>query len=242
MDTLLQPYFTWTNLLLAALLLWGGYFLLRYVNEKLRGSTLLGKHQRSVTNFIATFLLLFEPITVLMLSMIFLFINPPVHGIILLAIGIGTFGRIRDYLSGRIILTSPLVAEGKRMKTSRYAGTITRIGRMGLYLQTGEGLHFVNYSNLIIEGFSLTTGKEVGGYYLLNIRPVKKEDQEPLRELADRFVTTPYLDRTFKPEISLNERDAQQIDARIAVREELHLRELLELMAEWGYPATVARK
>lgn len=242
MEGLMKPYFTWTNLLLAALLLWGFYFLLRLVIERLNKSVWLGRHQRRVTAFLAAFLLLFEPITVLVLSMIFLFINPFVHGIFLLVIILAAFSRIRDYLSGRIILTSPLVTEGKSMKTSRYGGTISRIGRMGLYLQTGEGLHFVNYSTLLTDGFSLATGKEVGGYYQLIITMAEEAKTNPLRELAERFVSTPYLDRTFKPVLVRSENNPRQIDARISVREDQHLRELLELMAEWGYPATVAKK
>ena len=62
------------------------------------------------------------------------------------------FSRIRDYLSGRIILFNPLIGVGKRMRTDKSTGVISKISRIGLYLQTGEGLHFVNYTTLLTEG------------------------------------------------------------------------------------------
>ncbi len=241
MEALLQPYFTWTNLLLAALLLWGSYFLLSYLHQRLQGSVILGRYQRRTVELLSTFLLLFEPITVLIITMIFLFINPLTHGILLLVVILATFTRIRDYVSGRIILTSSLLAEGKRMKTAKSAGVVSRIGRMGVHLQTGEGLHFVNYSNLLTEGYSLTAGKEIGGYFQLHIQPPEGEER-PLRFLENKFVTTPYLDRAIKPELQFREENSREIKARIAVREDQHLRELLALLREWGYPARVARK
>lgn len=238
----MQPYFNWTNLILVALLLWGVYLLLSYLKRSMQGSALLGRHQRRAMEILSGFLLLYEPLTVLTLTMIFLFINPFTHGIMLMVIILAAFTRIRDYVSGRIIQTSSLLVEGKRMKTAKSTGVISRIGRMGLYLQTGEGLHFVNYSKLLTEGYSLATGKEVGGYYQLHILPKEMEEEESIRFLENKFVSTPYLDRSFRPELTINEKNDREIMARIAVREDQHLRELLQLMEEWGYPARIARK
>lgn len=238
----MQPYFTWTNLVVVALLLWGGYLLLSYLKRSLQGSGFMGRYQRPAMALLAGFLLLYEPITVLTLAMIFLLINPFTNGILLLVVILAGFTRIRDYVSGRIIQASSLLVEGKRMKTTKSTGVISRISRMGIYLQTGEGLHFVNYSHLLTEGYSLATGKEIGGYYQLHIRPREPEPFRPLAFLENKFVSTPYLDRTFKPELTLDEKNDGEILARIAVREDQHLRELLDLMTEWGYPATVTRK
>jgi hypothetical protein len=242
MEALLQPYFNWTNLILTAILLWGGYLLLSYLKRSMQGSTLFGRYQRRAMELLSGFLLFYEPFTVLTLTMIFLFINPFTHGIMLLVVILAAFMRIRDYVSGRIIQTSSLLVEGKRMKTAKSTGVISRIGRMGLYLQTGEGLHFVNYSNLLTEGYSLATGKEIGGYYQLHILPEVMDKGRPFRFLENKFVITPYLDRTFKPELTLNPKNDREIMARIAVREDQHLQELLQLMEEWGYPAQVAKK
>lgn len=243
MSELMQPYFTWTNFLLAALSLWGGYWLLLFLRRRMANGVLFGRYQQRITDGISTFLLLYEPLTILLLTLVFFFINPIMHGILLLLLTIGGFGRIRDYLSGRIILATSLVGEGKRMETLKSSGVISRVGRIGLYLQTGDSLRFVNYSSLLTKGYSVTTGEETGGYYQLDI--IVEQEEKPtdaLTWLADRFVSTPYLERSFKPELKWADERAQRISARVSVREEQHLRELLELMEEWGFKATVARK
>ncbi len=239
----MQPYFTWFNLFLTALLLWGVYWVLVLVRRRMRSGVLFGRYQQPIVNGISTFLLLYEPITILVLTVEFFFINPFMHGIVLALLTMAGFNRIRDYLSGRIILATSLVGEGKRMKTPQGSGMISRIGRIGLYLQTGDSLQFVNYSKLVTGGYSLSTGQEVGGYYQLNVKV--NEDDKPedrLRWLSDKFLNAPYLDRTFKPELTFAEGRKDKINARVSVREEQHLRELLELMEEWGYPATLAKK
>lgn len=241
MERLLNPLFGWIDLLVASLLLYGVYALVSLLINRLDKTKRPEGFRARTHQILSVGLLLFEPVAALMLIMIFVFINPPVHGlIVLLLIGAG-FSRIRDYLSGRIVLFTPLISVGKRMKTDRYTGVISRINRIGLYLQTGEGLHFVNYTSLLTEGYSLITGKDIGGYYQLVLTP-PEDSHESLRELTDRLTTTPYLDRSFRPELAYAENDEDRIQARLSVREEKHLNELLALLREWGYPATIAQR
>ena len=241
MDQLLHAYFSWTDLLLAAVLLYAIYALLYLLKERLERTKRVEGFRAGAYRIVAPLLLLYQPITVLVLAMVFVFINPVLHGTILLLIVAAGFTRIRDYLSGRIILFNPLVTVGKRMRTEKSTGVISRISPIGLYLQTGEGLHFINYTTLLTEGYSLITGKDIGGYYQLQLTP-PAEVEHPLRNLADRLVTVPYLDRSFKPELTLAGREQPRINARLSVREEKNLTELLALLQEWGYPATIAKR
>lgn len=241
MDQLLQSYYNWLDLLVAALALYGIYVLLLVVKDRLEQTKRLEGFRATAYSIVAPFLLIYEPLTVLLLAMVFMFINPVLHGAILLLVIVAGFTRLRDYLSGRIVLFNPLIKVGKRMKADKFTGVISRISRIGLYLQTGEGLHFVNYTRLLTEGYSLITGKEIGGYYQLAIQS-KPEKEGDLEELADRLTTTPYLDRSFKPELTYAGREQQRINARLSVREEKHLTELLALLNEWGYPATIAKR
>lgn len=241
MSPLLYSYFSWTDLLLAALLLYAIYALLYLVKGRLERTKRVEGFRAGAYRVVAPLLLLYQPITVLVLAMIFIFINPVLHGTILLLVVAAGFSRIRDYLSGRIILFNPLVTVGKRMRTEKSKGVISRISLIGLYLQTGEGLHFINYTTLLTEGYSLVTGKDIGGYYQLHLTPPAGAEA-PLQTLADRLTTTPYLDRSFRPELAYAGREQQRINARLSVREEKHLTELLSLLDEWGYPATLAKR
>lgn len=242
MDLLLRHYYNWLDLLAAAVILYGVYLLLLLIRDRLTRTKRTGGFRATVHKLVASFLLLYEPISVLVLAMIFLFIDPVTHGVILLLLVLAGFNRIRDYLSGRIVLFNPLVVVGKRMHADKSTGVISRISRVGIYLQTGEGLHFVNYTTLLTEGFSLITGKDIGGFYQLHINTQEHNRDEALRELVDRLMTTPYLNRGFRPELTFAGSKEQRIQARISVREEQHLRELLALMEEWGYPATIAKR
>ena len=241
MEYLLLPLFRWIDLVLAALILYGIYALLFLLRERLEKTRRAEGFRARAYHAIAATLLLYEPLAILILLMVFVFINPAVHGLLVLLVIVAGFSRIRDYLSGRIVLFTPLISVGKRMKTERHTGVISRIDRIGLYLQTGEGLHFVNYSALLTGGYSLITGKDIGGYYQLLLTPPEKVEH-PLRELGDRLTTTPYLDRSFRPELAYAENRDGKIQARLSVREEKHLTELLALLREWGYPATIAKR
>ena len=241
MENFLLPRFGWMDLLFAALILYGAYALLYLLRDRLDKSRRPDGIRARAFHALAAGLLLYEPLVVLILVMIFVFINPAVHGLIALLVIVAGFSRIRDYLSGRIVLFTPLIAVGKRMKTERHTGVISRIDRIGLYLQTGEGLHFINYTDLLTHGYSLVTGKDIGGYYQLSLTP-PPERENALQELADRLTTTPYLDRSFRPELSYAEYGRDRIQARLSVREEKHLTELLALLQEWGYPATIAKR
>lgn len=242
MELFLQSYYSWFDLLVVALLLYGIYALLLLVRERLERTKRMEGFRAATYGIVAPFLLLYEPITVLVLALIFVFINPVLHGTILLLLIVAGFTRIRDYLSGRIVLFNPLISVGKRMKADKFTGVISRISRIGLYLQTGEGLHFVNYTTLLTHGYSLITGKDIGGYYQLHINATGDDKEDTLRLLADRLTTTPYLDRSFRPELTFAGREEQRIQARVSVREEQHLKELLALLTEWGYPATIAKR
>lgn len=242
MENWIPTYFTWPFLAFIALVLWGFYALLVYLRNRLQRSSGRGGWRRSLLHIVAGFLLVYEPFTILTLAVIFLFVNPLPHAVLLLILFIAGFSRIKEYFSGRILLFSPLIRAGKRMTAGKHTGVISRIGRLGLYLQTGEGLHFVNYSNLLSNGYSIVKSKEVGGFYSLNITtPDREEQAHPIRYLENKFISTPFLNRAFKPELSPGKQE-NRVKARISVREEKHLRQLLKLLDEWGYPATIAGK
>jgi hypothetical protein len=240
MDLLLYRYFGWFDLVVAALLLYGSYALLYVIRGRLENSKRAEGFRAAAYRVITPLLLLYQPLTVLILATIFVFINPLVHGLLLLVVVAAGFPRLRDYLSGRVILFNPLVSVGKRVRTSAATGVISRISRIGLYLQTAEGLHFVNYTTLLTQGYSLITGKNIGGYYQLLLTPPPERDH-PIQDLLDRFTTTPYLDRSYRPEISPGKGDGR-IHARVSVREEQQLTELLSLIGEWGYSAQVGKR
>ena len=167
-------------------------------------------------------------------------INPVFHGLLLALLIFAGFSPIRNYVTGQIVQSNPNIVVGKRIKVEKLKGMISGIGRLNLQLQTREGLHYINYTKLLSEGYTLISGDEVGGLYQLEIRPLQTDTKiDQIEHLMDQLATAPYLDWNHKPELRRSTKEPDQINARLLVREESHLHELAALIGEWGYECKV---
>ncbi len=61
-------------------------------------------------------------------------------------------------------------------------------------------------------------------------------------QLMDLLATAPYLDRNYKPEILKSNEVPNQLNAKIMVKEESHLYELISLINEWGFACKLSKK
>ena len=239
-DFLTKQYFTWSKFLLSYLFFLGLYFLLEFLKRILTKYNFLGKFQSDVKSIIKHSLLVYEAVALLILSSAFVLINPIYHGIlaaIILAVG---FNHIKNYFSGRIVQFDQSVAEGKRLKTLDSQGVIFKKGRLGLKLRTQKGVQFINYSSLISNGYTLLTGVEVGGFYELKIQPKDLEIKiDYLTVLRDLFTTAPYLDLSHKPQLERMDDESKTILARVEVKEESHLQDLVTLIKERNFSCQV---
>ncbi|MFT6321123.1 MAG: hypothetical protein ACJAT4_002052 [Granulosicoccus sp.] len=239
-DFLTKQYFTWSKFFLSSLFFLGLYFLLEFLSRVLTKYNFLGKFQSDVKSIIRHSLLVFEAVALLILGSAFVLIDPIYHGIlaaIILAVG---FSHIKNYFSGRIVQFDQSVVEGKRLKTLDSQGVIFKKGRLGLKLRTQKGVQFINYSSLISDGYTLLTGIEVGGFYELKIQPKDLEvKKDHLNILRDLFTTTPYLDMSHKPQLEKVDDESKTILARVEVKEESHLQDLVTLIKERNFSCQV---
>ena len=83
------------------------------------------------------------------------------------------------------------------------------------------------------EGFTQSSGEEVGGFYKLKVSSKEDNKKNDLLKLKDLMVTTPYLDWNYQPTFTETDKNAYQV--RLMVREEGHLQDLVRLVEEWGY-------
>ncbi|MFK7772447.1 MAG: hypothetical protein AB8F94_09915 [Saprospiraceae bacterium] len=239
-DFLAKSYFTWWKFLLSSLFFLGLYFLLEFLSRILTKYNFLGKYQSDIKSMIKHSLLIFEAVALLILGSAFVLINPIYHGIlaaIILAVG---FNHIKNYFSGRIVQFDQSVVEGKRLRTLDSQGVIFEKGRLGLKLRTQKGVQFINYSSLISNGYTLLTGIEVGGFYELKIQPKNPEVKtDYLIILRDLLTTTPYLDLSHKPQLERVDDESKTILARVEVKEENHLQDLVTLIKERNFSCQV---
>lgn len=237
---LTKKYFTWWKFFLSILFFLGLYFFLRFISQILDKYIFLGKFQSDVKRIIKHSMLIYEAIVLLVLGGAFVLINPISHGILTLLIFAAGFSHVRNYFSGRIVQFDRSVEEGKRLKTLDSQGVIFEKGRLGLKLRTQKGVQFINYSSLISDGYTLLSGVEVGVFYELEIQPKDLEEKKDyLTFLRDLFTTAPYLDLKHRPQLETLNDESKTFLAKVEVKEESHLQDLVSLIKERNFSCKV---
>ena len=232
MEHLLLPRFTWTQLIGIGILLFVLYWGLRMLLRLLESTRFLGRLQPAAVRMLRYLNVVFEPLAILIFLLVFVFINPPLHGLLVGLLLLLGFRQLRNYLSGRLVQNEDNIIVGKVLKTSNLQGIVSKMGRLGLHLQTSDGLHFINYQRLLDDGYTLISGEEVGGFYKLILTPQSSDKQAP--PLRDLLVTTPYVDWQRPPRLHTNGED-DRTTLEVLLKEEGHLQELIDLIREWGY-------
>ena len=106
----------------------------------------------------------------------------------------------------------------------------------GIKLKTNSGAHFINYSKLLTEGYTLLSGEEIGGFYKLQLSPQSENmPLAPKQDLMNRLTTTPYIDWNHRPELQNSNDDPKVFFARLVLRDKSNFHDLLSLIDEWGY-------
>ena len=235
--------YNWGNWLTAAIGLTVLYFILQFIDRRLSKVHFFGKRQVQVQQVIQTVLLIYEPVALLVLGVGFVFINPLFHGLGLGIVFLVGFAHVRNYLNGRVIQFDKNIKTGTRLSTGELNGYISKKGRLGLRLANDRGLHYVNYSKVLTDGYLLHAGEQIGGYYRLKISPKEISSKIPSnKKVMDMLVASPYLDWEHKPDFYFSEKEPNQLNARISVKEEDHLYDLISLIGEWGYETEIVKK
>ncbi len=238
MEVLFAKQFNWIELGLAAVFLLLVYFLLQFLQRIVSRAGFLRNMRFAIEDGIHQLLLFYEPLAGIILIGILVFINPVLHGSLLILLILLGYKQLRNYVSGRVIRINKSLSAGKKIKVDNQQGIISVVGRQGIEIQTDEGLHFIPYQHLQEKGYTLISGQEIGGFYQLELLP-KDEKAKPavLQEgLMNLLAATPYLDIQFKPELTVRD---QTIHARVLLKEEQHLSALLALIEDWGYQGKV---
>ena len=224
MENLFAVHFSWADFFVAAILLWTLFFLLRFIAGFLSKTTFLKRYRIRVIKAIHAILLIYEPLVLLILSSIFVWINPAIHGSIMILLLLVNFNYLKSYITGRIIQLNNALSVGNRLSIQGVQGILSKVGRLGLHLKTSKGLQFFSYTHLFQEGFMMLSGEEIGGFYQLKITPSESMDKADYKErFLDLLITAPYLDRNFKPEVRQSGEFPETLNAKVAVKEENHL-------------------
>lgn len=246
MEELITSRISWLAWLLFCLLLLGGYFLLHFAERLLNRVSFRWVEQSPVREVMRNLVIVFEPAALLMAASSFFIVRPVTNGLILLLVLLVSFAHIRNYFTGKLLAIQASLDVGKRMRTGGVQGRIAHLGRLGMRLQTSEGLHHIDYGKLQTQGFALLAGEEVGGLYRLRVRLKGNENgkKPDPRRLEDLLASAPYPEWSHTPDIQPGTESADaggrsHLDIQVLLKEEDHLHELMRLIDEWGYVCEV---
>lgn len=230
---------SWTQLFVAIVFLALLYLILMTASRVTGRSNLFGRFSERIHNFLELLLKIFEPISLLLITVLFVAINPLIHGLIVLLILIFTFGLIRNYVYSWLFAVAHHLNVGQRIQVDGTKGVIKDMQRLGLTLQTKNGAKFIQYSSLMQGGYMILKGEEIGGLHQLVLSP-NGEDAPTFQKIKNRLFSCPYVDWNYKPKINTAGKDAR-INVQLLLREEQHLSHLKRLIEEWGYNCTVSK-
>ena len=235
--------YSWGSFLMIALLVIGLFLLLQLAEQRLTRILLPASIQVRINRLLHKIILVYEPVAAFILISVFVLVDPFHHGLFVGLILLVTFPHFKNYMSGRLAGFNSGIKKGELLRCGELSGIISKLGRLGLYLQTHQGNHFVSYSNLLAEGYTLISEEEIGGFYHLNIQSLNNEDstETQLNDLSDRMVMAPYQAPGHKPELFISGENSDQLTARVMVKEERHLQEFISLIMEWGYTCSAIK-
>jgi hypothetical protein len=181
--------------------------------------------------FIHKLLLIYEPVAVLIFTTALFLVDPFRHGLIILILLIVGFPSLKNYINGRLLLLGTSLSKATRIQTSTIKGAIIRWERLGLYLQTEDGLRHIPYSHLVEQGFTLISGERMGHLVDFNLIP-EDSNNSSFEKLKGIIATCPYLDPTHKPNLM---EMPDHVRASLILRDEMYLTDLIQVLAEWGW-------
>lgn len=244
MDYLWQVHYdySWSGLFGIALRLGLVYALLLLGQRLLARQSTLKSWQEYLQRFLQYAEVLFEPLALLLIFSYFILIQPFYHGLIFALALFAGLQHLRNYWCGRILLLDPNLRIGTRLYHQEQGGLITNIGRLGIRLQTNKGLLFINYEDLLKNGYTMLTGEESGSFFRLKIKASPEAEQAPdTRRLEELLQVVPYLNWQHQPQVQTNSGENEQWTVSLALHEERHLNDLIERLAEQDFLARITK-
>lgn len=231
---------SWLGLLSLGLGLLAFYFALRLAYRLMAGASVSSRLLTTGRRLLRSALFLYEPLAILAWSAFFVFINPALHSLLVGVLVLAGYPHIRNYVSGRLIRLGHAIVPGKKLRSGAVQGAVSKLGRLGLYLQADDGRHYLSYSHLWDDGYTLLSGEDVSGVFHLSVRRKEEEGSDDVEvQLMDILATTPYLDWNHKPEWATGGAYDERFELRVVLKQEAHLRELMQLLEELGYSCKV---
>jgi len=226
------PWSLWFFALLVVLVI---YVLLLLTKKVVDEVNILESKRRPILELLGIILRIYEPLAILSLLVGFVFINPLLHGLLSALIFVLAFNPIKNYVNGRLFLLMHHLEVGQRLRVNETEGIIRKVGMMGISLQTQDGIRFINYGILLSDGYLLLKGEKIGQLYQLLISQNEDKKSLTVSNINKQLFSCPYIDWSMRPQVTKNKESQHSYFVQVLVREDTHLKSLMDVIKEWGY-------
>lgn len=231
----LTPYTTLSQFLIyviiAGLIYQGGRIL-----RGLTWSTILSETNAIIVNKVfENFLLIYEPLVLLLLLSALIGVKPTMILPIVVILLIISHRHWRNYISRSVVMINKRIKRGVHIHSGGINGKVIKFGKLGTEVQTQKGIHVMSYQSLLDNGYTISEGDEISRLYTLQMITSGNNTYDAESQLLDRLANTPYIDWNTSPEIEVSEIHKDNITLRVVLRDKSHLDEIVSLLHEWQY-------
>ncbi len=111
--------------------------------------------KQKTNRFFRKLKLIYLPLSLVILILIFVLIDYKINGIILLASIVFFFPSLKNYFSGLVLQFNPLLTKGAYLITKTLEGEIQSLNYFGINLKSGNTEQYLPYSNLHSNSFKV---------------------------------------------------------------------------------------
>lgn len=155
----INTFYSWQGLFYLFIGLLAIYLIIKVVINIIENSAKKNLASKRFIFWLRNNLLFYTPLAVIIFTLGFISINYITHSILVLIIGVFGFPYIRNYLSGLIFKSNPIVNKGALIKSDNLDGEINRLMILGMIVNTENGEQYVNYRHIEESGFSINSNK-----------------------------------------------------------------------------------
>jgi hypothetical protein len=192
----ITTFYSWRGLFYLFIGLLALYGIIKIVIRLIENSAKRNLANKQFIFWLRNSLLFYTPTAVIVFVLGFISINYITHSILILIIGVFGFPYIRNYLSGLLFKSNPIVNEGALIKATNLDGEIKRLMVLGMIVNTEHGEQYINYINLEEYGFTINSNKSSALRQTLYLKTSLTQDA-----ILDILFDNPILNFEEKPSL-----------------------------------------
>lgn len=227
---------SWWSLLWTSGVLIAIYIILRFFNRLFGALTFSPWLRGPGKEILRKLLVLFEPVSFLLVVFLFVFIHPLEHGLIVALLIAILFPHLRNYLTGRLVVLENDLKVDDWVTSGKVNGKVLSRSRLGIKILGEKGPFHLGYMQLLADGYEKLSGYASGEYVRFQLEATPEANgRNQHRQIMHILSASPFVDWNSQPEVSQVSEVPPLWEARVLLRTESHYEDLAEMLREKGF-------